>query len=531
MTRMVPPEIASAGPSTIPVTLIQAPNGPRIAQLLTAIRSALGQPAARRETTAQLRAETYRIMRAVGLRLLLIDDMHNMSASGVGPLLVELREIGSLGGVSLGGFATKDIAYAMRQDEQLANRFDLMTLPRWRIDDPDYWRLLHTLGRRLPLRAASDLTDPALASHIMLRSDGLIGAMTSCSGRLPSRQYAPRMKGLTAPCSIESPPPRRHISRRSQPRNSFDVVDFDLEAACLVRLRQELDTLLAHVEPECRERIMAMVCRRPREGLEIMPQLRAALGPQLQRWPAPVAIRGEHTRPADNAGLEAEPLAAQPVATLWPYRPKRQPDELFSSWLWRVARGIGAPPRRFAQDVLGAHLTDIDRTVSDTAIERLAFQSGQTREHLLRGTLRPDVAADPADLRGRVQQRLLRHGDLVLNRLRRGRRGGIPVLQYCPVCLRRDRAFLRRGWRFQPGGCLLRGWMLSARRLLAVRRPARSFGAERAVGTIPVHPMRRTAGKSAVPVHAGQRRRPGRALCGIGSACAEARQRSHLARR
>jgi Bacterial TniB protein len=136
------------------------------------------QPAARRETTAQLRAETYRIMRAVGLRLLLIDDMHNMSASGVGPLLVELREIGSLGGVSLGGFATKDIAYAMRQDEQLANRFDLMTLPRWRIDDPDYWRLLHTLGRRLPLRAASDLTDPALASHIMLRSDGLIGAMT-----------------------------------------------------------------------------------------------------------------------------------------------------------------------------------------------------------------------------------------------------------------------------------------------------------------------------------------------------------------
>ena len=226
------------------------------------------------------------------------------------------------------------------------------------------------------------------------------------------------------------------------------MVDFDLEAACLVRLRQELDTLLAHAEPECRERIMAMVCRRPREGLEIMPQLRAALGPQLQCWPGPFAIRSEHTRPADNTGLEAEPLAAQPVATLWPYRPKREPNELFSSWLWRVARGIDAPPRRFARDVLGAHLTDIDRTVSDTAIERLAFQSGQTCEHLLRGTLRPDVAADPADLRGRVQQRLLRHGDLVLNRLRRGRRGGIPVLQYCPVCLRRDRAFLRRGWRF-----------------------------------------------------------------------------------
>ena len=178
LARMVPPEDAAARTSTIPVTLIQAPNGPRIPQLLTSIRSALGQPAGRRETTAQLRAETYRIMRAVGLRLLLIDDLHNIRAAGVGPLLIELREIGSAAGVSLGGFATKDIAYALRQDEQLANRFDLMTLPRWRIDDPDYWRLLHTLGRRLPLRAASNLTDPELAASILSRSDGLIGAMT-----------------------------------------------------------------------------------------------------------------------------------------------------------------------------------------------------------------------------------------------------------------------------------------------------------------------------------------------------------------
>lgn len=226
------------------------------------------------------------------------------------------------------------------------------------------------------------------------------------------------------------------------------MAEFNLEAARLVRLRQELGDLLAHAEPACRERIMAMVCRRPREGLEIMPQLRAALGPQLQRWPWPPAVYGGDTKRADDASLEVEPLAEQPVATLWPYRPKREPDELFSSWLWRIARGLGAPPKRFAREMVGPHLTDIDRDVSDTAIERLAFLSGQTREHLLRGTMRPDVAADPGDLRGRVRQRLLRHGDLVLNRPRRGRRLGVPMVQYCPVCLRRDRAFLRCGWRF-----------------------------------------------------------------------------------
>ena len=88
------------------------------------------------------------------------------------------------------------------------------------------------------------------------------------------------------------------------------MVEFDLEAACLIRLRQELGALLAHAEPTCRERIMAMVCRRPREGLEIMPQLRAALGPRLQRWPWPDdAVHGDHTGPADDAGLAVEPLA------------------------------------------------------------------------------------------------------------------------------------------------------------------------------------------------------------------------------
>lgn len=178
VARMLPPEDPGAQISRIPVTMIQAPNGPRIPQLLSAIRAALGQPAGRRESTAQLRLETYRTMLAVGLRLLLIDDLHDIRGSGVTSMLVELREIGSVVGVSLGCFATREIAYVLRQDEQFANRLELMTLPRWRIEDDDYWRLLHTFGRRLPLRAPSNLTDPDLAAHILARADGLIGAVT-----------------------------------------------------------------------------------------------------------------------------------------------------------------------------------------------------------------------------------------------------------------------------------------------------------------------------------------------------------------
>ena len=48
VARTLPPENLSARLSSIPVTMIQAPNGPRIPQMLTAIRAALGQPAGRR---------------------------------------------------------------------------------------------------------------------------------------------------------------------------------------------------------------------------------------------------------------------------------------------------------------------------------------------------------------------------------------------------------------------------------------------------------------------------------------------------
>lgn len=123
-------------------------------------------------------AYTYRTMRGVGLRLLLIDDLHDIRGPNVASLLVELREIGSIVGVSLGCFATREIAFVLRQDDQLANRLDLMTLPRWEIEDPDYWRLLHTFARRLPLRSPSELTEPGLAVHILARSEGLIGAVT-----------------------------------------------------------------------------------------------------------------------------------------------------------------------------------------------------------------------------------------------------------------------------------------------------------------------------------------------------------------
>jgi len=175
--RQVLPEDPQAEQSRIPVTLIQAPNGPRIPQLLAAILAALGREVGARRTTAQLRSEAYKAVQDVGLRLLLIDDLHNIKGSGTAAMLVELREIGSVTGVSLGCFATREIAYVLRQDEQLANRLELCVLPRWRGDDPDYLRLLATFERALPLRQRSVLTGPETAARILAMGEGLIGGI------------------------------------------------------------------------------------------------------------------------------------------------------------------------------------------------------------------------------------------------------------------------------------------------------------------------------------------------------------------
>jgi hypothetical protein len=177
LARHAVPEDPDAECATIPVASILAPNGPKIALLFKAILKALGRECGEGRRIAQLRDEAYQALEDVRLRLLMIDDLHNIRGSGVDPMLVELRNLGSATGVSLGCFATKEIAYVLRRDEQMANRFEPMTLPRWQFEDIDYARLLATFEQRLPLRQKSNLIDPALAERILVLADGLIGGV------------------------------------------------------------------------------------------------------------------------------------------------------------------------------------------------------------------------------------------------------------------------------------------------------------------------------------------------------------------
>ena len=194
LARHTNAEDPDAERSRIETALVQAPNGPSIPQLLRSILTALGREPGPRPTSARLRAEVHGAMRDVGLRLLLIDDLHNIRGSRIGGMLVELREIGSITGVSIGAFATKEIAHVFRLDEQLANRFALLTLPRWQFDDLEYAQLLATFERHLPLRRPSDLTGADLARHILTMAGGLIGgiAMILSQAATAAIEFRPR---------------------------------------------------------------------------------------------------------------------------------------------------------------------------------------------------------------------------------------------------------------------------------------------------------------------------------------------------
>jgi TniQ len=230
---------------------------------------------------------------------------------------------------------------------------------------------------------------------------------------------------------------------------NFSVDGFDLAAARVIRLRQAIDALLPADDPHARQQIVQLLAPAARQGVDVLPMLRAMLPESaLLRRPHGAAPRRQRPPAVHDSALDIEVLRELPRATLWPYRPKPARDELLTSWLWRAASGIGAPPRRFGVEAIGQQLADPDRDIGDAALEQLAFLAGLTRPDLERCTLRPDGDQFTLDARVRAQDLVLRYGDLVLRRSRGGR-PATAVVSYCPICLAsEDRAFLRRGWRF-----------------------------------------------------------------------------------
>ena len=167
--------------AVVPVLFVQAPPMPDESRFYNAILELLFAPYKPGDRADRKQFQTIKLLKAVGLKMLVIDEIHHILAGTMTKQKVFLNVIKYLGNeleVPIVGVGTRDAFRAIQTDPQLSNRFDRALLPRWN-NDEEYLSLLATFERAIPLRHPSNLIDGALADKIYSMSEGYLGEISS----------------------------------------------------------------------------------------------------------------------------------------------------------------------------------------------------------------------------------------------------------------------------------------------------------------------------------------------------------------
>jgi hypothetical protein len=165
----------------IPVLMMQMPAEATANRLHTALQAALGTPVGFYGRHDVREALTLRLMRTVGVRMLVIDEVHNLlgtTARRQRELLNLLRFIGNDLRIPIVCLGIRDAYLAIRSDDQLENRFHPLLLPLWEAGE-EFARLLASFETVLPLREPSHLSAAPLYELILRRSEGTIGEIAA----------------------------------------------------------------------------------------------------------------------------------------------------------------------------------------------------------------------------------------------------------------------------------------------------------------------------------------------------------------
>ena len=208
----------ASGAASIPVLKVQMPPAPDERRFFSAVLDALGAPS---RPTDQLTAKqdmTLRLMRATDVRILVIDEIHNVLSGRRDQqrrFLNLLRWLGNELQISLVAVGTAEALRAIQSDDQLANRFTPFALPPWH-DGGEYRRLLSTLEAVLPLRRPSGLAEAALSQKILAGAEGILGEVVAIVVGAAVRAIVQGAEEITADAigegSFISPSARRRIA-------------------------------------------------------------------------------------------------------------------------------------------------------------------------------------------------------------------------------------------------------------------------------------------------------------------------------
>ncbi len=174
--------LPTSGPDEeqVPVLVVQMPSDPSVPRFYAGLLGALGAPLRPRQRVGELERSALGLLRRVGVRMLVIDELHNVLAgrdAARREFLNLLRFLGNELRVPLAGVGTKDAYLAIRSDDQLENRFEPLTLPLW-AEGPEVLSLLASFASSFPLRNPSPIADPDMSRYLLARSEGTIGELT-----------------------------------------------------------------------------------------------------------------------------------------------------------------------------------------------------------------------------------------------------------------------------------------------------------------------------------------------------------------
>jgi len=165
----------------VPVLLIQCPPVPDEGRFYNAILEAIFSPYKASDRPDKKQFQAIRMLRLVRLKVLILDEIHNLIAGNLSKqrhFLYTIKYLGNELQIPIVGVGTKDALVALQTVPEMANRFEPAHLPRWDMGG-EYLKLLVSFERMLPLKKPSNLVGRELAAKLLSMSEGLIGELSA----------------------------------------------------------------------------------------------------------------------------------------------------------------------------------------------------------------------------------------------------------------------------------------------------------------------------------------------------------------
>lgn len=162
----------------VPVLCVEVPPVPDENRLYIGILDELFAPYRSSDHVSKKRKVVVDLLPRLNVKMLMLDEVHNLLGSSVTKrqgFLNTIRHLGNVLRIPIVAAGMAEAARALFTDPQLANRFHPEPLPLWTLN-VEYLRMLKSLEERIPLKNPSNIyKDQKLASRVLGLSEGILG--------------------------------------------------------------------------------------------------------------------------------------------------------------------------------------------------------------------------------------------------------------------------------------------------------------------------------------------------------------------